>query len=108
MANPWLTHMKKTMATMKSAGTYKKGDGLKKVILEAKKTYKKSTAAKSSGKKTRKQRRGFLFGGEENTVAMSPAPGPVPSPEPVAKEEEGGSRKRRGGKGKKTRRASRK
>jgi len=106
MANPWLTHMKKTMATMKSAGTYKKGDGLKKVILEAKKTYKKSTAAKSSGKKTRKQRRGFLFGGEENTVAMSPAP--VPAPEPVAKEEEGGSRKRRGGKGKKTRRASRK
>jgi hypothetical protein len=96
--------MKKTMATMKSAGTYKKGDGLKKVILEAKKTYKKSVATKSSGKKTRKQRRGFLFGGEENTVAMSPAP----APEPVAKEEEGGSRKRRGGKAKKTRRASRK
>jgi len=29
------------MKTMKSKGSYKKGDGLKKVILEAKKTYKK-------------------------------------------------------------------
>jgi hypothetical protein len=63
MANPWLTHVKKTMSAMKSAGTYKKGDGLKKVILAARKTYKKSVATKSSGKKTRKQRRGFLFGG---------------------------------------------
>lgn len=41
MANHWLTHVKKTMKTMKSKGTYKKGDGLKKVIKEAKKTYKK-------------------------------------------------------------------
>jgi hypothetical protein len=41
MANKWLTHVKKTMKTMKSKGTYKKGDGLKKVIMEAKKSYKK-------------------------------------------------------------------
>jgi hypothetical protein len=41
MANKWLAHVKKTMKTMKSKGSYKKGDGLKKVILEAKKTYKK-------------------------------------------------------------------
>jgi hypothetical protein len=41
MANKWLAHVKKTMRTMKSKGSYKKGDGLKKVILEAKKTYKK-------------------------------------------------------------------
>ena len=41
MANTWLTHVKKTMKTMKSKGTYKKGDGLKKVIKEAKKSYKK-------------------------------------------------------------------
>lgn len=41
MANHWLTHVKKTMKAMKSKGTYKKGDGLKKVIKEAKKTYKK-------------------------------------------------------------------
>jgi hypothetical protein len=34
-------HVKKTMKTMKSRGTYKKGDGLKKVIMEAKKSYKK-------------------------------------------------------------------
>lgn len=40
MANVWLSHVKKTMKTMKSKGTYKKGDGLKKVIKEAKKTYK--------------------------------------------------------------------
>jgi hypothetical protein len=39
MANPWLTHVKSTMASMKKDGTYKKGDGLKKVIMEAKKTY---------------------------------------------------------------------
>jgi hypothetical protein len=41
MANTWLTHVKKTMKAMKSKGTYKKGDGLKKVIKEAKKSYKK-------------------------------------------------------------------
>lgn len=39
MANKWLTHVKKTMKTMKSKGTYKKGDGLKKVIMEAKKSW---------------------------------------------------------------------
>ena len=41
MANKWLTHVKHTMKQMKSRGTYKKGDGLKKVIMEAKKSYKK-------------------------------------------------------------------
>jgi hypothetical protein len=41
MANKWLTHVKSTMKSMKSKGTYKKGDGLKKVIKEAKKSYKK-------------------------------------------------------------------
>jgi hypothetical protein len=44
---------------MKSKGSYKKGDGLKKVIMEAKKTYKKAVGA-VSGKKTRRhhKRRG--------------------------------------------------
>jgi hypothetical protein len=41
MANAWITHVKKTMRTMKSKGTYKKGMGLKQVIKEAKKTWKK-------------------------------------------------------------------
>jgi hypothetical protein len=41
MANKWLAHVKKTMRKMKSSGSYKKGDGLKKVILAAKKTYHK-------------------------------------------------------------------
>jgi hypothetical protein len=54
MANKWLAHVKKTMKTMKSKGTYKKGDGLKKVILEAKKTYSK--AASSALTKTRRRR----------------------------------------------------
>jgi len=45
MANKWLAHVKKTMKTMKSKGSYKKGDGLKKVIMEAKKTYKKHGGA---------------------------------------------------------------
>lgn len=53
MANAWLTHVKATMKTMKSKGQYKKGDGLKKVIKEAKKTYSKSKTAKS----TRRTRR---------------------------------------------------
>ena len=41
MANKWLAHVKKTMRKMKSSCAYKKGDGLKKVILAAKKTYSK-------------------------------------------------------------------
>ena len=49
MANKWLTHVKKTMKTMKSKGQYKKGDGLKKVILAAKKTYKKTGGAEMGG-----------------------------------------------------------
>ena len=52
MANAWLTHVKATMKTMKSKGQYKKGDGLKKVIKEAKKTY-----SKKSAKTTRRARR---------------------------------------------------
>jgi len=42
MANKWLAHIKKTMKTMKSKGTYKKGMGLKQVILAAKKTWHKA------------------------------------------------------------------
>ena len=41
MPNAWITHVKKTMRTMKSKGTYKKGMGLKQVIKEAKKTWHK-------------------------------------------------------------------
>ena len=54
MANAWLTHVKKTMKTMKSKGTYKKGDGLKKVIMEAKKSWH---GASAKGKKTRRHSR---------------------------------------------------
>jgi hypothetical protein len=42
MANKWLVHIKKTMKKMKAAGTYKKGLGLKQVILAAKKTWHKA------------------------------------------------------------------
>jgi hypothetical protein len=56
MANAWLSHVKKTMSDMKHRGTYKKGDGLKKVILEAKKTYKKSSMGGPT-KKTRRHRK---------------------------------------------------
>jgi hypothetical protein len=41
MVNKWIVHVKKTMRQMKSKGTYKKGMGLKQVIKEAKKTWKK-------------------------------------------------------------------
>jgi hypothetical protein len=57
MANHWLTHVKKTMKTMKSRGTYKKGDGLKKVIKEAKKTYKKHKGGSESPMGGRRRRR---------------------------------------------------
>ncbi len=53
MANAWLAHVKKTMKTMKSKGTYKKGDGLKKVIMEAKKSWhgSKTKKVKRTGRK---------------------------------------------------------
>jgi len=57
MANAWLTHVKKTMSEMKHRGTYKKGDGLKKVILEAKKTYKRHGSTGAPAKKTRRHRK---------------------------------------------------
>ena len=66
MANKWLVHVKKTMKTMKTKGSYKKGDGLKKVIMEAKKTWKKhgggddaapAAPAVVGGRRTRKVRR---------------------------------------------------
>ena len=41
MPNKWLVHIKKTMKQMKSKGTYKKGMGLKQVIVEAKKSWHK-------------------------------------------------------------------
>jgi hypothetical protein len=84
MANKWLAHVKKTMKRMKTSGTYKKGDGLKKVILEAKKSYKK--------------------GGADEDKAMPEPVVPAAEVEKVA----GRRKTRRGGKPKKTRRASRK
>ena len=51
MANAWLTHVKSTMASMRKAGTYKKGDGLKKVIHAAKKTYKKTRRGSKKGRR---------------------------------------------------------
>ena len=44
MANKWIAHIKKTMKVMKSKGSYKKGMGLKQVIKEAKKSWKKGGA----------------------------------------------------------------
>lgn len=67
MANKWLMHVKKTMKTMKSKGTYKKGDGLKKVILEAKKSWHHKK------------------GGEEpEESAPAPAPAEAPAAVPTA------------------------
>jgi len=66
MANPWLDKVKQTMAEMKRRGTYKKGDGIRKVIMEAKKTYKRSSSAGPKAHKTRrhrksrKSRKGFM------------------------------------------------
>lgn len=63
MANHWLSHVKKTMKAMKSKGTYHKGDGLKKVIKEAKKTYHKKRGGmeevpgSEGGRRTRRHRK---------------------------------------------------
>ncbi len=59
MANKWLMHVKKTMKTMKSKGTYVKGKGLGQVIKEAKKTWHKGgelpvDTDMSAGKRRRK------------------------------------------------------
>ena len=83
MANAWLTHVKKTLKAMKSEGTYTKGDGLKKVIMEAKKSYKKHR------------------GGEEAEETSAPAPAPA-APTPTA------GRRRKTRRGGKSRRHSRK
>ena len=61
MANAWITHVKKTMSAMKHRGTYKKGDGLKKVILEAKKTYKKVASFGKSSRTRRRKRTNSIF-----------------------------------------------
>lgn len=59
MPNKWLAHIKKTMKQMKSKGTYKKGMGLKQVILAAKKTWHK----KGGGS--------CMTGGEDEPVDVS-------------------------------------
>jgi hypothetical protein len=61
MPNKWLAHIKKTMKQMKSKGTYKKGMGLKQVILAAKKTWHK----KGGGS--------CMTGGEGSDEEKSPA-----------------------------------
>lgn len=64
MANPWLSHVKSTMADMKRKGTYKKKGGLAQVIKAARLTYKKSASSgkktRRSGRKSRKGRKGFM------------------------------------------------
>jgi hypothetical protein len=87
MANKWLMHVKKTMKTMKSRGTYKKGDGLKKVILEAKKSYKKHKGGAE----------GDSSSSSSDDTAAAPAPAPMadaPAPEVEPDAPAGGRRKR--------------
>lgn len=92
MANKWLMHVKKTMKTMKSRGTYKKGDGLKKVIMEAKKSYKKH---KGGAEQTDSS-------SSDDTAAATPAPPtamaatPAPTPDAPAPPTAMGGRRKRG------------
>ena len=86
MANAWITHIKKTMRTMKSKGSYKKGLGLKQVIKEAKKSWHK-------GKR----------GGADEDVEK-PMSDPKAPPPPPPSDETGGKRRR----GRKTVRRGRK
>lgn len=85
MANKWIVHIKKTMKRMKAKGTYKKGLGLKQVILAAKKTWHKG-------------------GADEGSASDEDKPTPA-MPEAAPPPEMGGRRRRRGTR--KTRRRSR-
>jgi hypothetical protein len=75
MANVWLTHVKSTMASMKKAGTYKKGDGLKKVILAAKKTYKSTRRASKKGRRGGEEKDELPAKGEAMPESESPSEG---------------------------------
>lgn len=89
MANAWLTHVKKTMKTMKSKGTYAKGKGLGQVIKEAKKTWKK--------------------GGNEDPVPVAKESSPSTNvPSTIEDEPTAPGGRRRGRKGSKTVRRQRK
>jgi hypothetical protein len=70
MANKWLTHVKKTMRKMKSAGTYHKGDGLKKVIKVAKQSYHKGGYDSESDEESVGGRRRKHGGDEEEETAV--------------------------------------
>lgn len=78
MANKWLVHVKKTMKQMKSKGTYKKGMGLKQVIMAAKKTWhsakKSMTGGESDSDKKAASGTGDGFKKDETPVVLPPAP----------------------------------
>jgi hypothetical protein len=86
MANKWLMHVKKTMKTMKSRGTYKKGDGLKKVILEAKKSYKKHKGGAEGDSSS---------SSSDDTAAAAPAPEVEPDAPAGGRRKRGTRRTRR-------------
>jgi hypothetical protein len=83
MANKWLVHIKKTMKSMKSKGTYKKGMGLKQVILAAKKTWHKG------------KMRGGKDGSDSDSDEEKPASGAEASDADAALATDGGRRKTR-------------
>jgi len=78
MANKWLSHVKHTMKQMKNRGTYKKGDGLKKVIMEAKKSYKKH---KRGGGDSDSSTASPVPSSSGTAAAAAPEPKPEPKPE---------------------------
>jgi len=63
MANKWIAHVKKTMKRMKSRGTYKKGMGLKQVIMEAKKDWHK---VKSGGGESEEEEKATVVEAEQS------------------------------------------
>lgn len=95
MPNAWISHVKKTMGAMKKSGTYKKGDGLKKVILAAKKTYKSTRRSSKKGRR----------GGED--APPSPPPTQPTQDATLPDEDEPVMGGRRGRKSRSTRRKSR-
>lgn len=82
MANKWIAHVKKTMKQMKKRGTYKKGMGLKQVIMEAKKHWHKVKKGGAEGSSSEEEAAAV----EEKKEEMAPVVG------------EGGRRRRKHGK----------
>uniref|UniRef100_A0A6C0JKM7 Uncharacterized protein n=1 Tax=viral metagenome TaxID=1070528 RepID=A0A6C0JKM7_9ZZZZ len=97
MANKWLVHIKKTMKKMKASGTYKKGMGLKQVILAAKKTWHKAKKGGGDSDEESHTEKAVNASGDFETVSLegSSASTGTTGTETGASDVAGGKRRRK-------------